>query len=293
MVDAATALKAGIVDAIVDGDPLQVGLAYATRLLDARAVPRRISEIRPDVSELPPDFFANALRDVTARQAAYPAPRAIVACVEAAVTLPFAEGEAVEARLFEQCRVSPQSKALRHLFFARRQAGKIPGLPAGIAPRPVRTVGIVGAGTMGGGIAMNFANVGIPVVLVEATQQALDRGLGIVRKNSEASAAKGRLAPGQLAVLALGPVPGEVSAALADHVDHICQLLGNVDHVALGSDLDGGFGRDLAPIDLDTIADLQAFVGILRARGYSEEDVRKIAHGNLVRFFRKAWGSEK
>jgi membrane dipeptidase len=81
-------------------------------------------------------------------------------------------------------------------------------------------------------------------------------------------------------------------SAVAEHVDHICQLLGNADHVALGSDLDGGFGRDLAPIDLDTIADLQTFVGILRGRGYREEDVRKIAHENLIRFFRKAWGSE-
>ncbi len=81
-------------------------------------------------------------------------------------------------------------------------------------------------------------------------------------------------------------------SAVAEHVDHICQLLGSADHVALGSDLDGGFGRELAPIDLDTIADLQGFVGILRARGYREEDVRKIAQGNLLRFFRRAWGSE-
>jgi membrane dipeptidase len=81
-------------------------------------------------------------------------------------------------------------------------------------------------------------------------------------------------------------------SAVAEHVDHICQLLGTADHVALGSDLDGGFGRDLAPTDLDTIADLQGFAGILRARGYREEDVRKIAHGNLIRFFRRAWGSE-
>jgi membrane dipeptidase len=79
-------------------------------------------------------------------------------------------------------------------------------------------------------------------------------------------------------------------SAVAEHLDHVCQLLGNVDHVAFGTDLDGGFGRDLAPTDLDTIADLQKFLRILRARGYGEEDVRKIAHGNLVRFFRHAWG---
>lgn len=81
-------------------------------------------------------------------------------------------------------------------------------------------------------------------------------------------------------------------AAVVEHVDHICQLLGNADHIALGTDLDGGFGRDLAPIDLDTIADLQKFFVILTSRGYGDEDVQKIAHGNLIRFFRQAWGSQ-
>lgn len=82
-------------------------------------------------------------------------------------------------------------------------------------------------------------------------------------------------------------------SAVVEHVDHVCQLLGSADHVALGTDLDGGFGRDLAPTDLDTIADLQKFLDILRSRGYQEEDVRKIAHGNLVRFFREAWGNKR
>jgi membrane dipeptidase len=82
-------------------------------------------------------------------------------------------------------------------------------------------------------------------------------------------------------------------SAVAEHVDHVCQLLGNADHVVLGSGLDGGFGRDLAPIDLDTIADLPRFLDILRSRGYGADDVRKIAHGNLVRFFRAAWSRHR
>lgn len=85
------------------------------------------------------------------------------------------------------------------------------------------------------------------------------------------------------------PTASRSMSAVVEHVDHICQLVGNTDHVALGTDLDGGFGRDLAPTDLDTIADLQKFVGILRSRGYREEDVRKIAHGNLIHFFHQAW----
>jgi len=78
-------------------------------------------------------------------------------------------------------------------------------------------------------------------------------------------------------------------SAIIEHVDHVCQLLGTADHLALGSDLDGGFGRELSPTDLDTIADLQQFFALLAARGYAEADVRKIAHGNLIRFFRRAW----
>ena len=126
------------------------------------------------------------------------APGRIVDCIEAAATRPFAEGLALERRLFIECMRSPQSIALRHAFFAEREAGKIPGLPKGIALRPTRTVGIVGAGTMGAGIAMNFLGAGMPVVLIEAKAQALERGLGLVRANDEASVAKGRMTAGDL-----------------------------------------------------------------------------------------------
>ena len=78
-------------------------------------------------------------------------------------------------------------------------------------------------------------------------------------------------------------------SAVVEHMDHVCQLAGDCDHVALGTDLDGGFGREMAPVDLDTIADLQKFLDIMRKRGYSEKDVQKIAHGNLLRLFRNAW----
>ncbi len=200
IVDVQTALKAGLIDDIVDGEPLRVGLDYVNALLDRKTLPRRSSEIdiNVDATSLPPDFFADKRAEVMRTRQAYPAASAIVEAVEAAVTLPFAQGVAVEARLFEVCRLSPQSKALRHLFFAERQAGKIPGLPKDIALRPVRKVGIVGAGTMGGGIAMNFANAGITTFVVEAAQEALDRGLAKVRANYEASAAKGKLTAEQV-----------------------------------------------------------------------------------------------
>ncbi|MBA3479386.1 MAG: 3-hydroxyacyl-CoA dehydrogenase [Lautropia sp.] len=123
--------------------------------------------------------------------------KAIVEAVQAALR-PFDEGEVVEARLFEQLRASPQSRALRHLFFAQREAAKIPGLGREIRLRAVRSVGVLGAGTMGRGIAMNFLNAGIPTVLVETTQHALDTALTAIRGLYDASAAKGKLTAEQL-----------------------------------------------------------------------------------------------
>jgi len=193
------ALEAGLVDAVVeaaDNDALlNEAMAYANRLVEQGQGARRTSERQVSLEGVEPDFFDKALAEAKTRKAAYPAPQRIVRCVQAAATLPFDQGEALEAQLFEACRTSPESGALRHLFFAERAATKIPGVPADVAPRPIRKVGVLGAGTMGGGIAMNFANVGIPVTIVETSQAALDRGLGIVRKNYEASAAKGKLRP--------------------------------------------------------------------------------------------------
>ena len=87
------------------------------------------------------------------------------------------------------------------------------------------------------------------------------------------------------------PTAKRTMAAAVDHIDHICQLTGNCDHVAIGSDLDGGFGRELSPVDYDTIVDLQKFLHILERRGYSSENVTRIAHGNLLRFFHNAWST--
>ncbi len=196
MLDAARALEAGIVDVVCEGDALKLGLAYAESLLAAPA--RRSSERPVSQAGIAPDFFATALA-AAHKKPAYPALAAAVRCVQAAAELPFAQGEQVEAREFELLRPSATSRALRHLFFAERQVSKIPGLAKDVVLRKIASVGVVGAGTMGGGIAMNFANVGIPVVIVEATDEALQRGLGLVRKNYEASAAKGKLSAQQLA----------------------------------------------------------------------------------------------
>ena len=126
------------------------------------------------------------------------APSKAVDAIEAAITLPFAEGIKREAELFRECLFSDQSKALIHVFFAEREVAKIPGLPKETTRIPIRKAAIVGAGTMGGGIAMTYANAGIPVLLKEVNQEALDRGLAIIKKNYASTVQKGRLTQHQM-----------------------------------------------------------------------------------------------
>ena len=215
-ISAQKALEAGLVDRVDEEAALALGLRFARALVERNAGPRRSRDGTVETAGLTSDFFATARADTERTRPAYPAPQAIVRCVEAAATQPFAAGEALEAQLFDACRVSPQSRAMRHVFFAEREAARIPGLGADVGTRRVERVGIVGAGTMGGGIAMNFANVGIPTVLVEADPAALERGLATIRRNYEASVAKGRM-PAKEAERRIGLLTGTLDdSALAD-----------------------------------------------------------------------------
>jgi 3-hydroxyacyl-CoA dehydrogenase len=197
-VGAEEALAAGIVDRVVDGDVFEAALDWAKVLAASGTGPRRTAEIRIDPAKVPAGFFERRRAEVAKKAMWYPALERSVACVEAAVTRPFAEGLALEDKAFDDLRRSPQSEAMRHLFFAEREAAKIPGLSDSTPTRKIEKVGVVGAGTMGGGITMAFVNAGYPVVLVEASQEALDRGLGVVRKNFEITAAKGKLTPAEV-----------------------------------------------------------------------------------------------
>lgn len=192
MVGAQDALAAGIVDEISERAPLQAALARAQALAEAGATPRRTSALTVDPSSLPGGLLDKAMAAARSKPQ-YPAHEAIVSCVQAAATLPFEQGERVEADWFGRVLRSGTSKAMRHLFFAERAADKIPGLPRDLALRPVQKVGVLGAGTMGGGIAMCFVNAGYDTVLVEASAEALERGMGIIRKNYDATVSKGRL----------------------------------------------------------------------------------------------------
>ena len=194
-IKAAEALQFGIVDRIIEGDLLPGAIAFA-REAAAKPAPktRERNEKLGTVTENAPIF--SAARDTVAKkQRGLLAPVAAITAIEAATTLPFAEGCQVEQKLFIECLFSEQSKALIHVFFSEREVGKIPDVPKETPLLPVKSAAVVGAGTMGGGIAMVLANAGIPVLLKDADQPALDRGLATIQSNYANSVKRGRFTP--------------------------------------------------------------------------------------------------
>ncbi|GGM09202.1 3-hydroxyacyl-CoA dehydrogenase NAD-binding domain-containing protein [Deinococcus aerophilus] len=189
-IKAAEAHELGLIDQIVDGDLLAGAVAFAREHADARPLPR-ISE--KGVEGGSPEVFAAARQGIKKSHRGQLSPALIIDLAEMAANRPFQEGWDAEASKFLEAMNSPQSRGLRHIFFAEREAGKIPGITKDTPTTEIRSAGIIGAGTMGGGIAMNFLNVGIPVTIVETQQEALDRGLGVIRRNYENTAKKGRI----------------------------------------------------------------------------------------------------
>jgi 3-hydroxyacyl-CoA dehydrogenase len=198
-VRAADALAAGILDKLIEGDLLTGAVAFA-RDAAAKGPPRKTRDLTAKLGNAAANapILAIVREQVKKKARGLIAPFKAVDAIEAAVTLPFAEGIKREAELFRECLFSDQSKALIHVFFAEREVAKIPGLPKDTARIPIRRAAIVGAGTMGGGIAMTYANAGIPVLLKEVDQAALDRGLATIKKNYASTVQKGRLTQQQM-----------------------------------------------------------------------------------------------
>ncbi len=199
-VAAPQALELGIVDAVEAGDDIrEVGLAFARKAVEEGWPVRRVRDLTDKVeADKGSEVFEEFRAALEKKARGLFSPFKCVDAVEAAFTLPFDEGLQRERALFSECMASPQRAGLIHAFFAEREVSKVKGLAKDTPVRDVNSVGIIGAGTMGGGIAMNFANVGIPVTLVEVKQEALDNGLGIIRKNYENSAKKGRISQQQV-----------------------------------------------------------------------------------------------
>ncbi len=208
-ISAARAKEAGLIDRLAGEDSLRAdAIAFANEVI-GRPIPR-IDEMTATAE---PGAFEAFAKENARKFKGFDAPAANIACVEAATRLPMAEGLQFEREQFMKLMFGTQSAAMRHLFFAERKAAKIDDVPDTTTPRDIKKVGLIGAGTMGGGIAMNFVQAGIPVVLLEMSREAADRGTGVMRKNWEASAAKGRFKPEQVEAF------GKATTTTLDYAD--------------------------------------------------------------------------
>ncbi|MGE0860227.1 MAG: 3-hydroxyacyl-CoA dehydrogenase NAD-binding domain-containing protein [Gammaproteobacteria bacterium] len=198
-IKAPAAQAAGVIDELVEeGKLLEGAIAFARRMVASGAPLKKVRDMNDKVTGVDPAIFDKARATARKSKRGFQAPLNCIACVEAACTLPFDAGMARERELFRELVEGVQSAAQRHIFFAERAAAKVDDMPADVKPLPIKTVGVIGAGTMGGGIAMNFANVGIPVVLLEMEKAALERGLKVVQDNYERTAKRGGMSPAEV-----------------------------------------------------------------------------------------------
>ena len=190
-ITAAKAQSMGIVDEVFGDDLNIAAVAFAQKVIDESRPLRKVSTLTVKVGD--PGVFDEYAKSIAKKQRGFLAPFRCIKAVEASTKLSFREGMKREREIFLELKSSSQSKAQRHVFFAEREVARIPGLPDDYPTREIQAVGVVGAGTMGGGITMSFVNAGIPVVLLEVKQEFLDKGMGIIRKNYASTVAKGSL----------------------------------------------------------------------------------------------------
>ena len=225
-IGAADALKNGLIDEVVDGEPAVGGEAFARKVL---AEKRPLRKLRDDDSKLAAakadkSIFTNAAAAANKRNRGLEAPLAAAEAVSHSLDQPFDQALKSERDLFLKLMNGEQSKAQRYAFFAEREAAKVAGVPDGTKARDVKQVAIIGAGTMGGGIAMSFANAGIPVTLIETGDEQLKRGLGIMQKNYEATAARGGI-PADAPAKRMGLIKGVVGIENVKDADLIIEAV--------------------------------------------------------------------
>jgi 3-hydroxyacyl-CoA dehydrogenase len=191
LINAAEAKSLGILDEVTDGDLRDEALSFAGKIIGEKRPIRKVASL--PVAMDSPSIFEDFTKSISRKSRGFLAPFKCIEAIRAAAELPFDEGMKREREIFLALKASDQSKAQRHVFFAEREVARIPGLPDDQKTREIKSVGIMGAGTMGGGIAMCFANAGIPATLLDTRQEFLDRGLAVVRKNYAGTVAKGSL----------------------------------------------------------------------------------------------------
>ena len=220
-------LSMGLVDEMADeGKLLEGAVSFAETIVSEK---RPLVKVRDAEDKISADkgndaLFADFRKSIARKTRGFLAPEYNIQCIEAAVNKPFDEGIKVEQELFMKLMTGTQSAAQRYMFFAQRQVTKIPDIEPDTEVKDINSVGVIGAGTMGGGISMNFANVGIPVTIVEQSQERLDKGLGIIRKNYENSAAKGRITEAQVEER-MNLIEGKTSIEALDSQDMIIEAV--------------------------------------------------------------------
>ncbi len=189
------ALEIGFLDEIAKDELLTDAIEYAGKIIAENKPPRATGQLTDKIEEArkSPQMFDDFRKSIARKTRGFEAPEACIQAIKAAVQKPFADGLEFEQALFEKLMSGSQSEAQRYYFFAERQAAKIPDIPKETPQLEITQVGIIGAGTMGGGITMNFVNIGVPVTLVEVDPEGLDRGLKAIRKNYEVSASRGKM----------------------------------------------------------------------------------------------------
>ena len=263
-VPAPKALELGMIDALAEEGRLREdAIAYAKTLIG-----KPLSRVRDRQDKVEPyrgktDVYEAYLKKNARAFRGFKAPFNIVKAVQASADLPFEEGIKRERELFQELIQSTESAAQRYYFFAEREAAKVPDLPKDTQTRPVKAVGVIGAGTMGGGIAMNFLNAGIPVTLVEMDQTALDRGIGVIRRNYEGTAARGRMTAEQVEQRMGLITPALDFAALADAdlvIEAVFEEMGVKKDVFARLDVaarpDAILASNTSFLDIDEIADV-------------------------------------
>src|SRR4051812_28951400 len=187
----------GLIDRLIEDDLIPHAVGYAEEVRDVRPLPKS-SERQYKINECDPAVFEEFRKENARKFRGFDAPEANIKAVKVACEKPYSEGVIEERKLFMELMSGTQARAQQYFFFAERKANKIEGLPENTEPREIRRVGVIGAGTMGGGISMNFLSAGIPVTIIEMEQAALDRGPGVMRKNYKPPAAKGKLTAEQV-----------------------------------------------------------------------------------------------
>ena len=189
-------LKSGLIDKLAnEGQLMDDSILFAKEILSENKPLRKVRDINEKVEAARgnEELFSDFRKSIARKTRGFLAPEYNIQCIEAAVNQSFEEGIKIEKGLFLKLITGSQSAAQRYFFFSQRQVAKIPDIPKETEKKEVKEIGIIGAGTMGGGIAMNFANAGLPVTIIEQSQERLDKGIGIIRKNYENTASKGRI----------------------------------------------------------------------------------------------------